>query len=101
LAAFGAMLLKNVTVASGASEILGNALANTNMPAVLLLSLVPAAIAFLIGSTTGAIALSVPILAETFTFVPRTASLLYISAYLGYIIAPTHLCLVFTVQYFK
>jgi integral membrane protein (TIGR00529 family) len=101
LAAFGAMLLKNVTVDSGASEILGSALANTNMPAVILLSLVPAALAFLIGSTSGAIALSVPILAETVAFVPKTASLLYISAYLGYMIAPTHLCLVFTAQYFK
>jgi hypothetical protein len=26
---------------------------------------------------------------------------LFISAYLGYMIAPTHLCLVFTAQYFK
>jgi integral membrane protein (TIGR00529 family) len=101
LAAFAALLLKNVTVASGASEILGNSLANTNMPPVVLLSLVPAILAFLIGSTSGAIALSVPILAETIAFTPATASLLYISVYLGYMIAPTHLCLVFTAQYFK
>ena len=101
LAAFGAMLLKNVTVASGASEILGNALASTNMDQMLLVSIVPAVVAFLIGSTSGAIALSVPILAETVAFVPKTASLLYIQSYLGYMIAPTHLCLVFTAQYFK
>ncbi|PVX24344.1 MAG: hypothetical protein CW691_08015 [Candidatus Bathyarchaeum sp.] len=101
LAAFGALLLKNVTVASGASDIIGNTLANTNMPAIVLLSVVPAVLAFLIGSTSGAIALSVPILAQTITFIPKTASLLYISAYLGYMIAPTHLCLVFTAQYFK
>jgi len=101
LAAFAAMLLKNVTVASGASEILGNALANTNTDGIILLSLVPAVLAFLIGSTSGAIALSVPILAETVAFTSANASLLYISAYLGYMIAPTHLCLVFTAQYFK
>jgi integral membrane protein (TIGR00529 family) len=101
LAAFGALLLKNVTVASGASEIIGNTLANTNMDPIILLSIVPAALAFLIGSTPGAIALSVPILAQTVAFVPKTASLLYISSYLGYMIAPTHLCLVFTAQYFK
>ena len=101
LAAFGAMLLKNVTVASGASEILGNALAGANMPAVVMLSVVPAFLAFLIGSTPGAIALSVPILAETVAFVPQTASMVYIFAYLGYMLAPTHLCLVFTAQYFK
>jgi len=101
LAAFGAMLLKNVTVASGASEILGTALANTNMNQMLLVSIVPAVVAFLIGSTSGAIALSVPILAETVAFVPKIASLLYIQSYLGYMVAPTHLCLVFTAQYFK
>jgi len=101
LAAFGAMFLKNVTIASGASEILGSTLASTNMDEIIMLSIVPAVLAFLIGSTSGAIAISVPILAETLAFVPKSASLLYISAYLGYMIAPTHLCLVFTTQYFK
>jgi hypothetical protein len=101
LAAFAAMLLKNVTVASGASEIIGTTLANTNMPAIILLSVVPAALGFLMGSPSAAVALSVPILAETVVFIPEAAGLLFISAYLGYMIAPTHLCLVFTAQYFK
>ncbi len=101
LAAFGALFFRNVTLASGASEILGNALANMNLNGIILLSVVPAVLGFLLGSPSGAIALSVPILAETITFIPKTASLLYISAYLGYLIAPTHLCLVFTAQYFK
>ena len=72
-----------------------------NMDGVLMLSIVPAVLAFLIGSTSGAIASSVPILAEIVAFVPKTASLLYISTNFGYLIAPTHLCLVFTAQYFK
>jgi integral membrane protein (TIGR00529 family) len=101
LAAFGALLLRNVTLASGASEILGNTLANTNLNWIILLSAVPAVLGFLLGSPSGAVALSVPILAETVTFIPKTASLLYISAYLGYLIAPTHLCLAFTAQYFE
>ena len=101
LAAFGALLLKNVTLVSGASEILGNTLVKANLDPIVLLSVVPAGLGFLLGSPSGAIALSVPILAETVTFIPKTASLLYISAYLGYLIAPTHLCLVFTAQYFK
>jgi hypothetical protein len=29
-------------------------------------------------------------------FIPEAAGLLFISVYLGYMIAPTHLCLVFT-----
>jgi len=101
LAAFGALLLRNVTLASGASEILGSALANMNLSGIIVLSIVPAVLGFLLGSPSGAVALSVPILAETVTFIPKNASLLYISAYLGYLSAPTHLCLVFTAQYFK
>jgi len=101
LAAFAALLLKNVTLASGASEILGSALANTSLNDITVLSVVPAALGFLLGSPSGAVALSVPILAETVTFIPKNSSLLYISAYLGYLGAPTHLCLVFTAQYFR
>jgi len=101
LAAFGALLLRNVTLASGASEILGSALANMNLNEIIVLSIVPAVLGFLLGSPSGAVALSVPILAETVTFIPKSASLLYISAYLGYLSAPTHLCLVFTAQYFR
>jgi integral membrane protein (TIGR00529 family) len=101
LAAFSALLLRNVTLASGASQILGNALANTNLNEIVILSVVPAALGFILGSPTGAMALSVPILAETVTFIPKNVSLIYISAYLGYLGAPTHLCLVFTAQYFR
>ena len=101
LAAFGALLLRNVTLASGASEILGSALANSNLNEIVVLSVVPAVLGFLLGSPSGAVALSVPILAETVSFIPKNASLLYISAYLGYLSAPTHLCLVFTAQYFR
>lgn len=101
LAAFGALLLRNVTLSSGISEILGGAVANANLNEVVLLLSVPAALAFLLGSPSGGIALSVPILAETVIFTPKTASLLYISAYLGYLSAPTHLCLALTAQYFK
>lgn len=101
LAAFGALLLRNATVASGASEILGNALAESSLSGIVLLATVPAILGFILTSPSGAIALSVPILAETVTFIPKTASLLYVSAFLGYLLAPTHLCLAFTAQYFK
>jgi len=101
LVAFSALLLRNVTLASGASQILGSAIANTNLNQVVILSAVPAALGFLLGSPIGAMALSVSILAETVTFIPKNVSLIYISAYLGYLIAPTHLCLVFTAQYFR
>jgi integral membrane protein (TIGR00529 family) len=101
LAAFGAILLRNATLVSGASEILGNTLASSNLSGVVLLATVPAILGFVLSSPSGAIALSVPILVETVAFIPRTASLLYVSAFLGYLLTPTHLCLAFTAQYFK
>lgn len=35
------------------------------------------------------------------SFSPGTVALLYMSTYLGYLIAPTHLCFIFTADYFK
>ncbi|UCC33642.1 MAG: DUF401 family protein [Candidatus Bathyarchaeota archaeon] len=101
LAAFGAMLLRNVTIASGISDILGNIMANVNVNEVVLLLAVPAVLSFLVGSPSGGIAISVPMLAGTLNFIPQTAGLLFTAAYLGYIGAPTHLCLVLTADYFK
>lgn len=101
LAAYGAMLLRNVTIASGASDFIGNMIASGNINEVVLLLMVPAALGFLVGSPSGGIAISVPMLAGTLNFTPNTAALLYITAYLGYVGAPTHLCLVLTADYFK
>ncbi len=101
LAAFGAMLLRNVTMASGISETFGRLIAGGNINDVLLLSTLPTALAFLVGSPSGGIAISVSMLAGTLSFAPNTAGLLYMTAYLGYLGAPTHLCLVLTADYFK
>jgi len=101
LAAYGAMLLRNVTIGSGASDFIGNMIASGNINEVVLLLTVPAVLGFLVGSPSGGIAISVPMLAGTLSFTPDTAALLYITAYLGYVGAPTHLCLVLTADYFK
>lgn len=101
LAAFGAMLLRNVTLTSGISEVLGGIISNGQISEVVLLSGLPAVLAFLVGSPSGGIAITVPILEAVLNFTPKTASLLYSAAYLGYVGAPTHLCLVLTAKYFK
>jgi len=101
LAAYGAMLLRHVTIASGISDILGRLIANANVSEVALLLTVPAILGFLVGSPSGGIAISVPMLAGALSFAAPAAALLYIAAYLGYIGAPTHLCLVLTADYFK
>ncbi len=101
LAAYGAMLLRSATIASGASEFLGHTITAWNLSGAALLLTLPAALSFLVGSPSGGLAISIPILAGTFSFDSSSASLLYISAYLGYLAAPTHLCLALTADYFK
>jgi hypothetical protein len=58
-------------------------------------------LAFMTGSPSGGVAAAISILAGVIAFSSKNASLIYMSAYLGYTMAPTHLCLVFTVDYFK
>jgi len=101
LAAYGAMLLRNATVASGVTGVLGDLASNGVVSSFALLLILPSVLGFLLGSPSGGIALSVPILAGTLSFTPKTAGLLYIAAYLGYLGAPTHLCLALTADYFK
>jgi hypothetical protein len=101
LAVYGAFLLRNVMIAAGISEIFKPLVANGTLNILILLTVVPAVLGFLIGSPSGAIAIGVSILAGVLTFSSKTAALLYISAYLGYVIAPTHLCFTFTADYFK
>lgn len=101
LAAFGAMLLRNVTIASGVSEVFAMWIAGRNVYEVVLLSTLPAALAFLLGSPSGGIAISVSMLAGIISFAPKAGGLLYMATYLGYLGAPTHLCLVLTADYFK
>lgn len=101
LAAFGAFLLRTITVNAGISEIFKTMATNGSIDIILLLTIVPAVLGFATGSPSGAVAISVSILGGILTFSPRTAALLFMSAYLGYLIVPSHLCFAFTVDYFK
>jgi hypothetical protein len=87
--------------AAGLSRILQPLVLSGNLNATTLLIAIPMAFGFLTGSPSGAMAVGVSILAGVLTFTTKTSMLLYISAYLGYNIAPTHLCFTFTADYFK
>jgi integral membrane protein (TIGR00529 family) len=100
LAAYGAFLLRNVIVATGFSQIFSSFLAGGSIDILILLTLLPALLGAITGSPSGGIALAASVLTGI-AFDPRSASLLYISTYLGYVAAPTHLCLMFTADYFK
>jgi len=101
LAAYGAFLLRNVVEAIGISEIFGAFVANGSVDILLLLTVIPAVLGFFVGSPLGGVAISYSILAGVLSFTPKSAALLSISTYLGYVISPTHLCLVLTADYFK
>jgi hypothetical protein len=100
-AAYGAFLLRNVLNTIGIAQLFPTGVANDSVGLLLLLTLAPAVLAFLTGSPLGGIAIGASILAGLVVFSPATASLLYMSAYLGYTVAPTHLCFTFTAEYFK
>lgn len=101
LAAYGAFLLQNVVKATDFPEIFGGFLATGGVNNLVLLTFVPAVLGFFTGSPLAGVAISYSMIEGIIEFIPKSAALLYLSSYLGYIIAPTHLCLVLTADYFK
>jgi integral membrane protein (TIGR00529 family) len=101
LAAYGAFLLGNVIKATGISKIFETLAASGSVDSTILLIIVPAVLGVLTASALGGVSVSIPILGGLFALSSKTASLIYMSAYLGYVIAPTHLCFAFTADYFK
>jgi len=100
LATFGAFLLRNVVSASGLSGAL-KSLVPSGSPGLLLVAAVSTLCGFCLGSASGGLAVSISVLKDVMNFSFREAALAYIAACLGYIISPLHLCLLFTVDYFK
>ena len=100
-AAYGAFFLRNTMTAVGISGIFKTFVTSGNIDIIFLLAIVPTILAFMTGSPSGGVATAISIFAGILTFSPATASLIYMSAYLGYTMSPTHLCFVFTVDYFK
>ncbi|MEM2369880.1 MAG: DUF401 family protein [Candidatus Bathyarchaeia archaeon] len=100
-ATYGAFLLQNVTKTINIADAFRPLIQNGTLSAVWLLMMAPLFLSFLTGSPMGAMAIVISVFPGLFTFSPKSAALLYASTYLGYMIAPTHLCFVFTVDYFK
>jgi integral membrane protein (TIGR00529 family) len=100
LAAYGAFLLGSMIKATGIPGIFETFAANGSIDSTLLLTVIPAASGILTASALGGVSISIPILGGIIALSPKTASLIYMSAYLGYVMSPTHLCLAFTADYF-
>ena len=100
-AAYGAFLLGSVIKATGIPGIFETFAANGSIDSTILLTAIPAASGILTASALGGVSISMPILGGIIALSPKTASLIYMSAYLGYVMSPTHLCLAFTADYFE
>ncbi|MEM2118285.1 MAG: DUF401 family protein [Candidatus Bathyarchaeia archaeon] len=101
-AAYGAFLLRKIMTTSEISNVFSTFVTNVGgTTSILLLITIPAILGVLTGSPVSGVAVSIPILCGTSLATPSVAALIYISAYLGYTIAPTHLCFTFTADYFK
>jgi len=101
LAAYGAFFLGNVMKAVEISKFFETLVSSGTVDSVVLLTVVPGVLGILTASALGGVSISIPILSGFFALSSKTASLIYMSSYLGYVIAPTHLCFAFTIEYFK
>ncbi|MEM2816165.1 MAG: DUF401 family protein, partial [Candidatus Bathyarchaeia archaeon] len=100
-ATYGAFLIRSVVNASGFPEVLRELLSNGEANLLGLIAAIPTIFSFFTGSPSGGVVIGTSVLGGIFNFMPRDVMLIYVGAYLGYLIAPTHLCFTFTAEYFK
>jgi integral membrane protein (TIGR00529 family) len=101
LSSFGAMLIYYAMMNTGVSSSIGAIISSSKFPVVVTEILLPSIMSLISGSPIVGVTSSIPLLAGLKTFSLGDASLIYLSAFLSYVASPVHLCLVFTVQYFK
>lgn len=100
-AAFSIMLFQNTLTLTGASKAIANALTDTSIPLLVIETIVPFAIAYSLGSIIMAVTLTIPLVQPLTPITTAHASTIYVSAFLGHLGSPTHLCLIYTTEYFK
>lgn len=101
LSSFGAMLIYYAMVITGVSSSIGSVISSVKFPVVITEVLLPGFMSLVSGSPIVGVTSSVPLLAGLKAFSLGDTSLIYLSAFLFYVASPVHLCLVFTVQYFR
>lgn len=100
LSSFGAMIIYYAMLETGISSAVGTLIKSSGFPDIIAKIMLPGLLSLASGSTIVGITSSVPLLA-TSLFSVGDSSLIYLSSFLFYLVSPTHLCLAFTVQYFR
>jgi hypothetical protein len=98
------MLFKEILQSTHAMDHIAKELSAMGIPAVLLVILVPALIAFITGYTTALVGLSFPVLVPFLQ--PAELSVYYVmlalaSGISAHLLSPMHACLAMTMQYYQ
>lgn len=99
LAVFGILIFYNVVQASGLSETLSEMFLGV-LPLPILIILISFVLGFSMGHNLGAVGISYSILAPLIIGNIPLISLLYVSAFFGYLISPIHLCVAISFEFF-
>jgi len=94
---YGAMMLRGVFTSIDLSCIIDYI--PSYIPIQLIAILLPMVFSIISGVPTSGIALSIPIIQHLTTISPSLTSLIYISAFIGYLGSPLHLCYIYSAKY--
>lgn len=97
LIGYGAMMLRGVITSVDLSCIIEYI--PQSVPIQLIAVLLPIMFSIISGVASGGIALSIPIIQSLTSISPSLASLIYVSAFIGYLGSPLHLCYIYTAEY--
>lgn len=107
LAIFGIMIFRQMITVSHSDILIANLIKSSNIPVISMIVLIPLILGILTGYNFGAIALSYPIVQPFFTQPTYSitligmTSLIFISALIGYLVSPIHLCNILSSDYLK
>mgnify|MGYP000100087333 CR=1 FL=1 len=94
---YGAMMLRGVFTSTDLSCFINYI--PSFIPIQLIAILLPMVFSIISGLPTSGIAISVPIIQNLTMISPSLASLIYVSAFIGYLGSPLHLCYVYSAEY--
>lgn len=99
LASFAAMFMKHSLELSGAVSALTSAIP-PGANSLLIASVLPFLLGFSAGIIHAALVVAISLLSGAGILSPLTVNIAYVTAFLGYLGSPTHLCFVYTAEYF-
>ncbi|HEC89491.1 MAG TPA: DUF401 family protein, partial [Thermoplasmatales archaeon] len=105
VAIIGIMIFREMFTVSGADAVISNLLEMISTPSFMLIILVPLVLGFLTGYNLAGITLSYVFIQPFFSTagigIVGLTSLIFMSAFIGYLISPLHLCNVLSSEYLK